>query len=314
MRPPDPVTTVAILGAGTIGASWAALFAARGLAVRLWDPAEDGEVRARQLVEEARPALQRLGLTVAAAISDVTFCPTPEDAVSGAGFVQESAPEDLSIKAALLDRLDGAMGEDTVLASSTSGLAISDLQAGRSFAARMVTGHPFNPPHLVPLVEVVGGRETDPAVVDWALAFYRRHGKRPIHLRKEVPGHLVNRMQAALWREAIDAVASGLASVEDVDTAITQGPGLRWAAMGPHMTFHIGGGDGGMNDYLQRFGPSFENWWADLGQPTFTPEVRRALVDGVAAEAAGRSVADLRAERDAALLAVIAALAAGSAR
>jgi 3-hydroxyacyl-CoA dehydrogenase len=166
----------------------------------------------------------------------------------------------------------------------------------------MVLGHPFNPPHLIPLVEVVGGDETAAETVDWALAFYEAHGKVPIRLNKEVPGHLVDRMQVALWREAIDAVASGLASVEDVDKSIAYGPGLRWALMGPHQIFHLAGGSGGIRHFLDHLGPNIENWWRDLRDVTLTREVKAKLIEGIDAESAGRSVEDLVAERDARLL------------
>jgi 3-hydroxyacyl-CoA dehydrogenase len=165
-----------------------------------------------------------------------------------------------------------------------------------------VLGHPFNPPHLIPLVEVLGGAETAPEVVDWTIAFYDAHGKTAIRLNKEVPGHLVNRLQAAIWREAIDAVVSGVASVEDVDKAIAYGPGLRWALMGPHQIFHLAGGPGGMRNFLEHFGPNIEDWWRDMRDVSLTPEVKATLIDGIEAEAAGRSVQVLAAERDARLL------------
>ncbi|MEJ2090141.1 MAG: 3-hydroxyacyl-CoA dehydrogenase NAD-binding domain-containing protein, partial [Gammaproteobacteria bacterium] len=188
------------------------------------------------------------------------------------------------------------------LASSTSGLLLSELQAARVGRERMVVGHPFNPPHLIPLVEVLGGESTAPEAVDWAIAFYEAHGKVPIRLNREAPGHLVNRLQAAIWREAIDAVVSGVASVEDVDKAIAYGPGLRWALMGPHQIFHLAGGPGGMRNFLEHFGPNIENWWRDMRDVTLTQEVKAKLIEGVDAESAGRSVEALAAERDARLL------------
>jgi 3-hydroxyacyl-CoA dehydrogenase len=161
-----------------------------------------------------------------------------------------------------------------------------------------VIGHPFNPPHLIPLVEVVGGERTAPATIEGALAFYKAIGKRPIHIRREVAGHVANRLQAALWREAVHLVAAGVASVADIDTAISEGPGLRWALMGPHLTFHLAGGSGGMAHFLEQLGPPLESWWEDLGAPQLTPEVRQALTAGVSAEAEGRDIATLAAERD----------------
>jgi carnitine 3-dehydrogenase len=188
------------------------------------------------------------------------------------------------------------------MASSTSGLLLSELQTGRAGRARYVLGHPFNPPHLIPLVEVLGGTETAAEVVDWTLDFYDTHGKTAIRLNREVPGHLVNRLQAAIWREAIDAVVTGLASVEDVDKAIAYGPGLRWALMGPHQIFHLAGGPGGMRNFLAHFGPNIEIWWRDMRDVHLTEDVKATLIDGIEAESAGRSVEDLAAERDARLL------------
>jgi 3-hydroxyacyl-CoA dehydrogenase len=216
--------------------------------------------------------------------------------------VQESAPEDKALKRTLYESFDGLLPGDAVLASSTSGLLLSELQAGRRGRERYVLGHPFNPPHLIPLVEVLGGTDTAPEVVDWTLAFYDAHGKTAIRLNKEVPGHLVNRLQAAIWREAIDAVVSGVASVEDVDKAIAYGPGLRWALMGPHQIFHLAGGPGGMRNFLEHFGPNIEDWWRDMRDVSLTPEVKATLMDGIEAECAGRSVETLAAERDARLV------------
>ena len=300
MQLPDPraVKRVGIIGAGTIGASWAAHFLARGMDVQVWDPAPEGASRAAQFVADAWPALQRLGLVAGADPARLQYCEDVQSALSGVQFVQESAPENMPVKLALYDSIDAALPEDAVLASSTSGLLLSELQAGRSGRARYVLGHPFNPPHLIPLVEVLGGSETATQAVDWALDFYNAHGKTAIRLNKEVPGHLVNRLQAAVWREAIDAVVSGVASVEDVDKAIAYGPGLRWALMGPHQIFHLAGGPGGMANFLEHFGPNIEDWWRDMRDVTLTPEVKAAIIDGIEAESAGRSVESLAAERD----------------
>ncbi len=299
---PENVERVAIIGAGTIGASWAAHFLARGMDVQVWDPGPGSEARVRRCVADAWPALERLGLTSTADRARLRWCEDVEGALSNVQFVQESAPEDKALKLALYESFDSALPEDAVMASSTSGLLLSELQAGRAGRARYVLGHPFNPPHLIPLVEVLGGAQTAAEVVDWALTFYDAHGKTAIRLNREVPGHLVNRLQAAIWREAIDAVVSGLATVEDVDKAIAYGPGLRWSLMGPHQIFHLAGGPGGMRNFLEHFGPNIENWWRDMRNVTLTPDVKAKLIDGVEAEAAGRSVENLAAERDAHLL------------
>jgi 3-hydroxyacyl-CoA dehydrogenase len=293
------IRTVAVIGTGTIGASWAANFLARGLAVRAADPGPDAEPRLRRFVEDAWPVLARLApLPPGPPQHLLNFCADPETAVADADFVQESAPEREQVKQALLARLDAVLPPEIVIASSSSGLLISKLQVGCRHPERCVIGHPFKPPHLIPLVEVVAGARTAPETVEQAMRFYTSIGKRPIHIRREVPGHVANRLQAALWREAVHLVAAGVASVADVDAAISEGPGLRWALMGPHLTFHLAGGAGGMTQFLEQLGPPLESWWNDLGHPSLSPEVGRALTEGVAAEAGGRDIATLAAERD----------------
>ena len=190
------------------------------------------------------------------------------------------------------------------MASSTSGLMPSELQAERAHPERYVVGHPFNPPHLIPLVEVVGGRATDPAVVDWTAAFYAALGKRPIKIMREVPGHVANRMQVALYREAIHLVLEGVASIEDVDAAIAYGPGLRWALMGPHMAHHLAGGRGGLRHLLEHIGPGIERWWNDLGRPDLTPATIDRLVAAFG-QAETRPIGQLEAERDTLLVALL---------
>ena len=293
------IRRVAVVGTGTIGMSWAAAFLAHGLEVTASDPAPEAEARLRQFIDAAWPVLARLGPIAATPPHQLlTFCADPETAVASAGFVQENAPERTAIKQELLARIDAVVPPEIVIASSSSGLLISDLQASCRHPGRVVIGHPFNPPHLIPLVEVVGGAQTAPATIERAMAFYTGIGKRPIHIRREVAGHVANRLQAALWREAVHLVASGVASVADVDTAISEGPGLRWALMGPHLTFHLAGGEGGMAHFLDQLGPPLESWWDDLGSPRLTPDVRAALAQGVAAEAGTRDIAALAAERD----------------
>ena len=237
----------------------------------------------------------------------VSFHDDPAAAVEGVALVQENGPENLDVKRTLFARIDAALAPETVVASSTSGFMPSELQAGRRGPERYVVGHPFNPPHLIPLVEVVGGRATDPVVVDWTAGFYAALGKRPIRIRREVPGHVANRMQVALYREAIHLVLEDVASIEDVDAAIAYGPGLRWALMGPHMAHHLAGGRGGLRHLLEHIGPGIERWWNDLGRPDLTPAAIDRLVEafdagrdapdraagGGAGRAAGRSPGDL---------------------
>ncbi len=297
--PQSSIRRVAVVGTGTIGMSWAATFLSRGLEVTASDPAPEAEARLRHFIDAAWPVLARLGPIAATPPHHLLiFCADAETAVAAADFVQENAPEREAVKQELLARIDAAVLPEIVIASSSSGLLISRLVTSCRHPERIVIGHPFNPPHLIPLVEVVGGARTAPATIERAMEFYSSIGKRPIHIRREVAGHVANRLQAALWREAVHLLASGVASVADIDTAISEGPGLRWALMGPHLTFHLAGGSGGMAHFLEQLGPPLESWWNDLGSPLLTPEVRAALAEGVVAEAGGRDIATLAAERD----------------
>jgi carnitine 3-dehydrogenase len=228
----------------------------------------------------------------------LSFHAEPEAALAGAEFVQESAPEREDLKRALLARLDAVLDPEMVIASNSSGLLMSRVQIDCRHPERCVIGHPFNPPHLVPLVEVVGGGKTSPEAIERALDFYAAIGKQPIHIRREVPGHVANRLQAALWREAVHLVAEGVASVADVDAAISAGPGLRWALMGPHLTFHLAGGVGGIDHFLDQFAAPMASWWETLGNPTLTPKLREQLAEGIADETAGRGISELEARRD----------------
>jgi carnitine 3-dehydrogenase len=303
------VERVAVIGAGTIGASWAAYFLSRGLHVTASDPAPNAEDFARRYVAAAWPTLERLGGVAPGAHPDrMRFERDAGRAAADAQFVQESGPEREDVKIALFAELDAAAAPATLIASSSSGLLISRIQSRCRHPERCVLGHPFNPPHLIPLVEVVGGQKTSAAAVDETLAFYRQIGKHPIHIRKEVAGHVANRLQAALWREAVHLVASGVADVADVDAAITYGPGLRWPIFGPHLTFHLAGGVGGMEHFMKHLLVPMQSWWDDLGHPDMGPAVQRKIIDGVADEAAGRSIADLATERDRYLIAVLEAV------
>ena len=309
---PNSVKRVAIISTGVIGSSWATHFLARGLEVRASDPGPDAEAKTREYIERAWPALERLGTAPGTSPKALQWCGDAAEAVDGAGFVQENGPERMDIKASIYEGFEDALGPDAVMATSSSGLLVSELQKGRKFAERLVLGHPFNPPHLIPVVEVLGGRETDPRAVDWAMAFYKAQGKKPIRVNHEVPGHLINRLQVALWREAIDAVATGLASVEDVDTAIAYGPGLRWAPNGPHMCIHLSGGAGGMRHFIEHIGPAMEAWWADMRPPSdgLEADVKEKIIAGCEAED-GRPVETIEEQRDELLVALLETLAKG---
>ncbi len=296
--------TVACVGAGVIGGGWVAHFLAQGFRVRAWDPGPGAEAKLRRLVDAAWPALTSLGLAEGASRDNLVVTPTLAEAVEGAVFVQESAPEDLPLKRKLLAEIDEATPAGIVVASSTSGYGMTEMQADAATPERLVVGHPFNPPYLIPLVEVAGGEQTAAWAVEQAAEFYRRVGKTVITMDREVPGFIANRLQEALWREALHMVANGEATVEQIDTAITAGPGLRWPIQGPLLTFHLAGGEGGMAHMLDHFGPSLKSPWTRLEAPELTPELRDAVVDGCVEETAGRSIADLVAERDRAIIAI----------
>ena len=305
---PEEVRTVTCVGAGVIGGGWVAHFLARGYRVVAWDPAEDAEARLRHLVTAAWPALTDLGLAEGASPDNLTVEHDLATACAQADFVQESAPEDLELKRTLLARIDAATPVDVVISSSTSGYSMSEMQTGCADPGRTVVGHPFNPPYLIPLVEVVGGTATSAEAVAWAADFYRYAGKSVITMDREVPGFVANRLQEALWREALHMVDAGEATVEQIDLAITEGPGLRWPVHGPMLTFHLAGGQGGMAHMLDHFGPSLQSPWTRLVAAELTPALRDAVVDGCDREADGRSIDDLVAERDRGVIAVLRAL------
>jgi carnitine 3-dehydrogenase len=295
---PDAVRTITCVGAGVIGGGWVAYFLARGYDVRAWDPGPDAETRLRHLVDSAWPALTALELADGASRDRLLVEPDLADAVEGTDFVQESVPEDLDLKIRLLAEIDRVTDPRVVISSSTSGFGMSEMQVDCKRPERTVVGHPFNPPYLIPLVEVVGGRETAGETVAWTADFYRHIGKSVITLDREVPGFIANRLQEALWREALHMVAAGEATVEQIDQSIVDGPGLRWAFQGPMLTFHLAGGQGGMAHMLDHFGPSLLSPWTRLAAPELSERLRDAVVAGCELEASGRSIDDLVEERD----------------
>ena len=305
---PERVRTVACVGAGVIGGGWVAYLLARGFAVHAWDPAPDAEARLRGLVDAAWPALTELGLAPGASVDNLTVAAELAHAVAEADVVQESAPEQLEVKRSLLAAIDAATPAHVVIASSTSGFGMTEMAVEAQTPERLVVAHPFNPPYLIPLVEVVGGEKTAADVVTWTAAFFRHIGKSVITLDREVPGFIANRLQEALWREALHMVAEGEATVEQIDLSITDGPGLRWPVQGPMLTFHLAGGQGGMAHMLDHFGPSLLSPWTRLGAPELTPELRDAVVEGCEREADGRRIDDLVQERDRGVIAILRAL------
>ena len=292
---------VAIVGTGLIGGGWALHFLRLGWDVSAYDPAEGSEKRLRDMVTRDWPLMERMGLALSATRDRLTFRETLEGALEGVEAVLECAPEKLEIKQALFEELDRIAPPETLLFSCSSSFTISDIRARARHPERCLLGHPFNPPHILPLVEVAGGpRESES--VRRAMAFWEAADKVPVHLRKELPGHLVNRLTAALFREAVHLVAEDVADVEDIDKAIAFGPGPRLALAGPFMNYHLGGGAGGIAHYLRHLGPSQVARWKSLGDPDLTDEVVTRIIEGVGREAAGRDIAELAAERDDGLL------------
>jgi carnitine 3-dehydrogenase len=297
------LSKVALVGTGVIGASWATLFLAKGLDVVAADTAPDAEGKLTAIVARQWAAMETLGLSPGASQSRLTFTASLEEAVRDADFIQESGPERLEIKRDLYRRMDAAARPDVVIATSSSGILISEVQtACVRHPDRVLVGHPFNPPHLIPLVEVVGGQATSEAAIATAMEFYAAVGKRPIHLKKEVKGHVANRLQAALWREAFSLVHEGVATVADIDTAISHGPGLRWALLGPFLNLHLSGGVGGLEYVLDHLGPPIESWWADMHEVTIDDELKAQLVAGGDEELAGKSMEVITQDRDRVLL------------
>jgi carnitine 3-dehydrogenase len=299
---PDAVRTVTVVGTGVIGGGWAAHFLRRGYDVVAWDPGPDARTRLDALLDTAWPSLERLGLAEGAGRDRLRWADTLAEAVAETDFVQESSPEVLEAKIALLAEVDRLTDPRVVVASSTSGLLMTDMAVGCENAGRLLVGHPFNPPYLIPLVEVCGGERTDPDAVKWADEFYTLAGKRSLKMDHEVSGFVGNRVQEALWREALHMVDSGQATVQQIDDSIAYGPGLRWAIMGPMLTFHLAGGPGGMGHMLDHFGPALLEPWTRLQAPELTRELRDRVVAGVEEEAAGRTVAQLEQKRDAFLV------------
>ncbi|HEY8008472.1 MAG TPA: 3-hydroxyacyl-CoA dehydrogenase NAD-binding domain-containing protein [Methylocella sp.] len=300
------IRRIAIVGTGVIGASWTALFLAKGLQVVATDIAPNAEASLRKFVETAWPALKRLGLSPGASQSSLKFTAALAQAVADADLVQENGPERIDFKQKLYGQLDELLPPDVIIASSSSGLKMSEIQSGAaSHPERCVIAHPFNPPHLIPLVEIVGGAKTSEATIRRAAEFYTSIGQRTVRLNKEMPGHIANRLQAALAREVYYLVADGVVSAADVDTALCWGPGLRWGVMGNMMLNHLGGGPGGIEHFFQQFTGPMAAWWKTLGSPVLTPEVQKKLIDSVHAEVGSRSIDELAAERDEMLLGLI---------
>lgn len=300
----ESITTVTCIGAGTIGGGWAAYFLAQGFTVKVWDPAPDAAEKLTRLIDAAWPALAELDMVAGADKDAWTVHTDLAEAVAGTGFVQESAPENLELKRSLLASIDAVCDEHVVIGSSTSGYSMTEMALDAEHPERLVVGHPFNPPYLIPLVEVVGGESTAVEAVDWAAEFYTRVGKSVIRMDHEVPGFIANRLQEAQWREALHMIDQGEATVEQIDRSITDGPGLRWPFQGPMLTFHLAGGEGGMAHMLDHFGPSLKSPWTRLEAPELTQKLRDDVVAGCDVAAGDSTIPDLIATRDAGIIAL----------
>ena len=306
------VRNIAIVGTGVIGASWAALYLARGFNVTATDPAPNAEANLRKFVDAAWNDLTVIGVSPNASRDHLQFTADMKKALSNADLVQENGPERPDFKIKLFADMDAATPEDSIIASSSSGITMSVMQSACKHPERCVIGHPFNPPHVIPLVEVVGGAKTSPQTIQQAIEFYESIGKKPIHVRKEVVGHVANRLQAALYREIVYLIEKGVLDVADSDVAVCYGPGLRWGVMGANLLFHLGGGPGGIQHFMDQFTVPLSKWWKDLGTITeFSPEVKQTIINGVKEEAAGRSIEELERERDEMLLELLATRAKG---
>ncbi|MDU8927794.1 3-hydroxyacyl-CoA dehydrogenase NAD-binding domain-containing protein [Alisedimentitalea sp. MJ-SS2] len=297
---------VTIIGAGLIGQSWAALMLAHGLNVTLQDVAEGFEDRVRQATEAAWPDLVRLGMAEGdVPLHRLHFEADIATACRGAGFIQECGPDRLEIKRQIIAQIEMGAGSEVVISTSTSSLRVSEMAKGALHPERILAGHPFNPPHLMPLAELVPGEKTSAAAMDTARAFYASLGREVIELKRDVVGHVANRLGSALFREAVHMVAEGIASVEDVDRAVKHGPGLRWALMGPFATYHLGGGPGGFRHYMEHLGPTQAARWAELGEPELDAGTAAKLIAGVDEMLAGMEDVELLRLRDEGLVGLL---------
>jgi len=300
-----PIRRVAIVGTGVIGASWAAQYLARGLDVVATDPAPNAEQKLRAYVDEAWQDLTSIGLAAGATRERLSFTTDMRAALAGADFVQENGPERPDFKIKLYADMDAAAPPDSLIASSSSGITPSVMQSNCKHPERVLVGHPFNPPHVVPLVEIVPGGKTSAAAVEQAVRFYSSLGKKPIVLKKEVPGHVANRLQLALYREVLYLIEQGVVSVADADAAVSWGPGLRWGLMGPNLQFHLAGGAGGIEHFFAGVFEGLLPVFKTLGDPKITPELKQKVTQGVLAEAGDRSVEQLATEENRRLVALL---------
>lgn len=302
------IRTFAALGSGVIGSGWVARALAHGLDVVAWDPAPGAEAALRGRIAKCWAALEAQGLHAGASQARLRFVPSVEECVAQADFIQESAPETLNLKMDLHTRVSAAARPDVLIASSTSGLLPSDFYANATRPERCVVGHPFNPVYLLPLVEVVGGAGTSPEAIQAAMGVYRSLGMKPLHVRKEVPGFIADRLLEAMWRESLHLVNDGVATTGEIDDAIRYGAGIRWSFMGSFLIYTLAGGDAGMRHFMAQFGPALKLPWTKLEAPELTDGLIDSVVDGTAVQLGNKSIAELERYRDDCLMAVQAAV------
>jgi 3-hydroxyacyl-CoA dehydrogenase len=292
------IRNIAIVGTGVIGASWAAYYLSKGFSVIATDPAPNAEAGLRKYIDEAWKTLSKNGLSTSASRDRLTFEPSMVQALSKADFVQENAPERPDFKAKLFAEMDDATPPGSILASSSSGITMDVIQSKCKRPERCVIGHPFNPPHVIPLVEVVGGAKTSPQTIEKAMAFYSSIGKKPIRLFKALPGHVANRLQAAIYKEILYLIQQGVLSVADADIAVSYGPGPRWGVMGPSLQWHLGGGPGGIHHFMEHLMGPLEGMMKALGTPNITPDLKQTVANEVMRIAGNRTVEQLAAEEN----------------
>lgn len=304
MQPSD-IQRIGCIGTGVVGSGWAVHYLAHGFDVIVWDPEPQSASQSREFVQREWATVEELGLADGASPDRLSIVATMEDVVEQAQFIQENAPERLELKRDLLRSIDAKAARDVVIASSTSGLLPSALQKGCRFPERVAVAHPFNPPFLMPLVEVVGGVETSSETMDWLVKFYERTGKTVLRLQHEIPGFIANRLQEAIWREAVQLIADGHATPEQIDTALTAGPALRWALIGPILQMQLTGGDGGVGHALDQFDPEVRSAWSYAPQPTLDPVTKTKIIESCLRRVSGRSPQELTIQRNAWLVSAL---------
>jgi carnitine 3-dehydrogenase len=314
MSPLESPKRIGLVGTGSVGSGWAAIYLARGHEVIACDPAPDAETRLRAFIADTWDALQRIGFATETRVPEnrLAFAANAGAVAAASDFVQENAPENLALKQAVYAEIEDAVPATLVIGSSTGGIPPTQLQAKMRHPERLIVCHPFNPPHLVPLIEIIGGERTAPQVVDWALRFFAALGKQPIRVDKEVTAFLTNRLQFALLREAVHCVAEGIASPQAIEDAMRYGLGPRWAVMGALTTFTLAGGEGGMPHVL-KIAPELQKWMDAGGSPQLTdPEIQKKLVAAAEDITKGRPLPDWIAWRNERLVELLRAVGPGT--